>query len=87
MLNLLLKDIGELNYFLGIQVEHTIDGGLHLNQSKYITDLICRAKMQNAKRLPTPMFGGKKLSKIGSDLVLLGHYSMQQLLGLKLLIQ
>ena len=85
MLNLLLKDIGELNYFLGIHVEHIADGGLHLNQSKYITDRICRTKMQNAKGCQHLCLGVKGCPrlvviqwKIHSCIgVLLGHYSMQ----------
>ena len=43
--NFALKDLGELSYFLRIQVQHTTDGGLHLTQTKYITDLLCKAKM------------------------------------------
>ena len=35
-----IKDLGELSYFLSIQVQHTIDGGLHLTQTK----CICFAK-------------------------------------------
>ena len=61
-----LKDLGEVDYFLGIQVKHTTDG-LHLSQTKYVTDLLCKTKMQYAKELPTPMSRGEKLSCIGSD--------------------
>ena len=39
-----LKDLGEVDYFLGIQVKHTTDG-LHLSQTKYVTDLLCKTKM------------------------------------------
>ena len=34
-----LKDLGKINYVLGIQVQH-IDYALHLSQKKYITDLL-----------------------------------------------
>ncbi|XP_062074692.1 uncharacterized mitochondrial protein AtMg00810-like [Humulus lupulus] len=61
-----LKDLGELNYFLGIQVEHT-SNGLHLCQKKYITDVLTKAKLQYANSLGTPMTGGEKLSSFGSD--------------------
>lgn len=39
------KDLGKLSYFLGIEVQKTLEG-LHLSHKKYITNLLCRAKMQ-----------------------------------------
>ena len=33
------KDLGLINYFLGIQVTHT-SNGLHLSQMKYIRDML-----------------------------------------------
>ncbi|RVW56208.1 Retrovirus-related Pol polyprotein from transposon RE2 [Vitis vinifera] len=57
-----LKDLGELSYFLGIEVKKTIDGGLHLSKKKYIQDLLKKTKMDGAKSLPTPMLSGLKLS-------------------------
>lgn len=61
-----LKDLGAVNYFLGIQVTPTVDG-FHLNQTKYIGDLLCKVKMQYSKALNTPMTSGEKLSGFGSD--------------------
>ena len=61
-----LKDLGEVDYFLGIQVRHTTEG-LHLSQTKYIKDLLCKAKMQFAKSSTTLMTSGLKLSVYGSD--------------------
>lgn len=61
-----LKDLGEINYFLGIQVQPTAEG-IHLSQTKYITNILCKAKLQFANGLKTPMIGGEKLSAIGSD--------------------
>ncbi|RVW65795.1 Retrovirus-related Pol polyprotein from transposon RE1 [Vitis vinifera] len=51
---------------LGIQVRHTTEG-LHLSQTKYIKDLLCKAKMQFAKSSSTLMTSGLKLSAYGSD--------------------
>ena len=34
-----LKDLGDLDYFLGIEVQRQRDGSLILTQSKYISDL------------------------------------------------
>ena len=64
-----MTDLGSLNYFLGIQITHT-STGLHLSQTKYLQDLLCRTQMQGAKSSSTPMTNGLKLSKFGSDSVL-----------------
>ena len=61
-----LKDLGEINYFLGIQVKNTKEG-LHLSQTKYLTTLLYRAKMQGAKGICTPMVHGKKPFSHGSE--------------------
>ena len=47
-----LKDLGTVNYFLGIQVQPTSEG-LHLSQKKYITVLLCEVRMQYAKAIST----------------------------------
>nr|CAN75996.1 hypothetical protein VITISV_022989 [Vitis vinifera] len=61
-----LKDLGEVDYFLGIQVRHTTEG-LYLSQTKYIKDLLCKAKMQFSESSNTPMTSGLKLSAYRSD--------------------
>lgn len=65
--NFALKDLGKLNYFLGVQVSHLADGSLHLSQDKYICELLVKAQMGQPKRLSTPMVVGKQLSKYGND--------------------
>ena len=57
-----LKDLGELSYFLGIHVIHD-SKGVHLSQSKYISDLLHRAHMVGAKPSSTPTAPGSKLSQ------------------------
>ncbi|CAN6555619.1 unnamed protein product [Malus baccata var. baccata] len=37
------KDMGQLTYFLGIQVQYKADGNVFVNQSKYIKDLVHKA--------------------------------------------
>ena len=49
-----LKDLGDLNYFLGIEVK-LVSEGLHLSQKKYIEGLLKNPKMDSANSLPTPM--------------------------------
>ncbi|XP_062088777.1 secreted RxLR effector protein 161-like [Humulus lupulus] len=55
-----LKDLGNIDYFLGVQL-HQLDQGLHLCQTKYILDLLTYAKMEFANSLPTRMASGEKL--------------------------
>ncbi|KAH9698429.1 hypothetical protein KPL71_024008 [Citrus sinensis] len=57
-----LKDLGEFNYFLGLEVTPIVDG-LHLSQTKYIGDLLKKAQMVNCKGCPTPMSSTEKLVK------------------------
>lgn len=49
-----LKDLGELNYFLGIAIKRE-SGVITLSQENYIRELLEKAGMVNAKPLPTPM--------------------------------
>lgn len=49
-----IKDLGELNYFLGLDVMYASDG-LFLNQSKYTHEILERARMFDAKPAPTPL--------------------------------
>jgi histone deacetylase 1/2 len=41
-----LKDLSKLDYFLGIEVHHDASGSLLLSQTKYIRDLLTKAKCQ-----------------------------------------
>jgi histone deacetylase 1/2 len=64
-----LKQLGQVDYFLGIEVHHMPSGALLLNQAKYIRDLLCKAKMENSKPIGSPMMSSCKLSKLGSDVM------------------
>ena len=46
--------MGELNFFLGLQINQTKDG-IFINQSKYVKDLLKQFEMDNAKAIGTPM--------------------------------
>jgi hypothetical protein len=57
--------IGELNYFLGLQVKQTAEG-IFISQSKYAKDLVKRFGLNGKSRGRTPMSTSVKIS---SDLV------------------
>jgi hypothetical protein len=54
--------MGELKFFLGIQIKQNKDG-IFLNQSKYVKDLLKRFGLENAKAFRTPMSPSTKLDK------------------------
>jgi histone deacetylase 1/2 len=56
-----LKDLGDLHYFLGIEVKRLREGIL-LTQEKYTRDLLHRVNMSNCKPVNTPMSSSEKLS-------------------------
>jgi histone deacetylase 1/2 len=49
-----LKDLGNLHYFLGVEVIPT-NTGLFLSQHSYIRDLLSRYKLDGAKPTHTPL--------------------------------
>ena len=61
-----LKQLENLDYFLGIEVKHLSNGSLLLSQAKYIRDLLEKAKMVDAKPILTPLPSDLKLTKLGT---------------------
>ncbi|XP_043710497.1 uncharacterized mitochondrial protein AtMg00810-like [Telopea speciosissima] len=59
-----IKDLGRLNFFLGIEATYNSDG-LTLSQSRYIADLLQRAGMSDCKPVLTPMTTTFKTSAAG----------------------
>ena len=74
-----IKDMGSLGYFLGIEAIRT-PRGLHLMQRKYITDLLNKANMHNAKPVATPLPSSLKLS-INSGTTLSDPHEYRKLVG------
>ena len=54
------KTLGSVGYFLGFEV-HRDKNGIILTQSKYISDLLKKANMVDAKSYPTPLCSSNKL--------------------------
>ena len=64
-----MKDLGHLNYFLGLEITHSTYG-LYITQAKYASDLLSQAGLTDSKNVDTPVelnahltpSGGKPLS-------------------------
>jgi len=56
-----LKDLGDLHYFLGIEVKRD-SHGLQLTQEKYAKEILARCGMTACKPSPTPLSTSEKLS-------------------------
>lgn len=62
-----LKILRLVYHFLGIEVTRD-STGMHLSQSKYISDLITKVGLQDCKPVKTPMCSASKLTKHAGDL-------------------
>ena len=60
--------VGELNYFLGLQVKQCKEG-IFISQSKYARNLVKRFGLENARKVRIPMSQNDKLTRDdkGSD--------------------
>jgi len=63
-----IKDLGELSFFLNVEAIRN-QAGLHLRQTKYITDFLNSTYMLGARPLRCPSFSGSKLSSTAGELL------------------
>ena len=64
-----MKDLGHLNYFLGLEITHSTNG-LYITQAKYASEFLSRVGLTDSKTVGTPVelnahltpLGGKPLS-------------------------
>lgn len=61
-----LKDLGNLNYFLGVEITPHASG-IILSQTQYIQNLLQKADMSSSKPVCTPFSSSSKLTKHGSS--------------------
>ena len=66
------KHIGRLEWFLGVKVDQRADGSIHINQSKYINDLLNKFIPNSdtiafSRRIPYTVDGLKSLAEASSD--------------------
>ncbi|XP_019095577.1 PREDICTED: uncharacterized protein LOC109130463 [Camelina sativa] len=59
-----IKDLGELKYFLGIEVCRSPEG-VFLSQRKYTLDLLCETGKLRAKPIDTPLLDGYQVERMG----------------------
>ncbi|KAF5476382.1 hypothetical protein F2P56_008105 [Juglans regia] len=59
-----MKDLGNLNYFLGLEVTHS-KKGMFLSQVKYARDILIRADLHDSKPIATPMIVSNHLTTDG----------------------
>ncbi|KAH9693065.1 retrovirus-related pol polyprotein from transposon RE1 [Citrus sinensis] len=57
-----LKDLGNLSYFLGIQVIRN-QNSILLSQAKYVQDLLTKTEMESCKGIESPFSTSEKLKK------------------------
>lgn len=60
-----IKYLGDLSYFLGLEIICT-DDGFFLSQSKYAKDVLTRANLLDSKLVPTPLATNDTCTKDGS---------------------
>nr|GEV99088.1 retrovirus-related Pol polyprotein from transposon TNT 1-94 [Tanacetum cinerariifolium] len=54
--------IGELNFFLGLQIKQ-LEDGIFFNQSNYIKEMLKKFSLEDSKPMKTPMSSDAKLTK------------------------
>ena len=57
-----ISTIGELSFFLGLQITHRSEG-LFISQEKYLREMLKRFQMEYSTPMSTPIVTGCKLSK------------------------
>ena len=77
-----MKDLGELQYFLGIEVlQNRGKRQLHINHSDYIKSILERFGMEDSKPASTPIATGTTLHKASNGDALVDLKPYQSLVG------
>ena len=69
-----MKDLGHLNYFLGLEITHSTDG-LYLTQAKYASELLSRAGLTDSKTVDTPVEFNAHLTLSGGKPLLISLFT------------
>ena len=68
-----LKQLGHLDYFLGLEIKYLPDRSILMTQSKYVRDLLHKTQMAEAHSISSPMVTNCKLSKHGLIYFMIQH--------------
>ena len=58
-----VKDLGKVNYLLGIRIQRFEDGSISMDQNQFIRNMLKEFNMENSKPVSTPLNPGQDLSK------------------------
>lgn len=61
-----VKGLGRLSYFLGLEATHSFDG-LFLSHTKYAHDILTPAELLESKAIATPLVSGESLVSTGTS--------------------
>lgn len=76
-----IKDLGELNYFLGIKVEQQESNSIWIGQPAYTENLLTKFGMQDCKPITTPVDVSSKLSKTSDEDECVDQHKYQSVIG------
>ena len=63
-----MKDLGHLNYFLGLEITHSTDD-FYITQAKYASELLSRARLIDNKTVNTPVELNAHLTPSGGETI------------------
>ncbi|KAK3888840.1 hypothetical protein Pcinc_007106 [Petrolisthes cinctipes] len=77
-----LKDLGELQYFLGVKVvQNTVKGQIWIGQPLYIENILKKFGMEDSKPVETPVDPNQKVCKVTDECTIFDKEQYQSAVG------
>jgi len=57
-----MTNLGEMTYFLGMEIHQTVEG-IFIGQQKYENEVLKKFNMESCKKMSTPLMQNEKLCK------------------------